>query len=116
MPSNRGFKQAAVYHGKSVDDLSRKTVDANKQISGQYYQPVNSQESDHVNKVNEDVENKALDMVGDLVIYDDSEKNDVSTSVEQELQGDVGAYDYTELDQVHVVNNAHSHANTDSDE
>jgi hypothetical protein len=46
--------QAAVHHGKN--DQSRKTVDANKQISGQYYQPVDSKESDHVNKVNEDVE------------------------------------------------------------
>jgi hypothetical protein len=69
-----------------------------------------------VNKLNEDVENKAGDMVGDLVIYDDLEKNDASTSIEQELQGDIGASDYAELDQVHVVNNAHSHTNTDSDE
>jgi hypothetical protein len=30
MPINRGFKKAAVHHGKSVDDQSRKTVDANK--------------------------------------------------------------------------------------
>jgi hypothetical protein len=116
MPSNKGFNQAAVHHGQSVDDKLRKTVDANKRISGQYYQPVNSQESDHINKVNEDVENKAADMVEDLVIYDDLEKNDAFTSIEQELQGDAGASDYAELDQVHVVNNTHSHANTDSDE
>ncbi len=78
MPVNRGFKQAAAHQGKSVYDQSRKTVDANKQISGRYYQPVNSEESDHVNKVHEDVENKAGDRVGDLVIYDDLEKNDAS--------------------------------------
>jgi hypothetical protein len=66
--------------------------------------------------VNEDIDNKAGDRVGDLVIYDDLEKNDASTSIEQELQGDVGASDYAELDQVHVVNNAYIHANTDSDE
>jgi hypothetical protein len=46
MPINRGVKHAAVHHGKSVDDQSRKTVDANEQISGQYYQPVNSEESE----------------------------------------------------------------------
>ncbi len=34
IPINRGFKQAAVHHGKSVDDQSRKTVDANEQIFG----------------------------------------------------------------------------------
>jgi hypothetical protein len=33
--------------------------------------------------VNEDVENKAYDKVGDLVIHDDLEKNDASTSIEQ---------------------------------
>ncbi len=33
MPSNRGLKQADVHHGKSVHDQSRKTVDANIQIS-----------------------------------------------------------------------------------
>jgi hypothetical protein len=110
MPISRGFKQVDVHHGKSVDDQSRKTVDANKLISDQHYQPVKSQESDHVNKVNEDVENKAGDMVGNLVINDDLEKNDASTSIEQELQGDIGASDYAELDQVHVVNYAHRHA------
>ena len=116
IPINRGFRQAAFLLEKSVDDQSRKTVDANIQISCWYYQLVNSQESDHVNKVNEDIDNKAGDRVGDLVIYDDLEKNDASTSIEQELQADVGASDYAELDQVHVVNNAHSHSNTDSDE
>jgi hypothetical protein len=61
MPISRGTRHAAVHHEKSVDNQSRKTVDANKQISGCYYHPVNSEESDHVNKVNEDVENKAND-------------------------------------------------------
>jgi hypothetical protein len=83
MPIDRGFKQAAVHQGKSVDDQSRKTADANKQV-GRYFQSVNSQESDHVNKVNEDVDNKARDLVGDLVICGDLEKNDASTSIEQE--------------------------------
>ena len=58
-----GLTQAAVHHGEN--DQSRKTVDANKQISGCYYQPVDSQESVHVNKVNENVKNKAGDIVGD---------------------------------------------------
>jgi hypothetical protein len=66
--------------------------------------------------VNKGVEIEAGDMVGDLVISDDLEKNDASTIFEQEYQGDIGAPDYAELDQVHVVNNAHSHANIDSDE
>ncbi len=43
--------------------------------------------------MNDNVENKAGDMVGDLVIYDYLENNDASTSVEQKLQGDVGASD-----------------------
>jgi hypothetical protein len=63
-----GLTQAAVHHGKN--EQSRKTVDANKQISGCYYQPVDSQESVHVNKVNENVKNKAGDIVGHLVVYD----------------------------------------------
>jgi hypothetical protein len=87
-----GLTQAAVHHGKN--DQSRKTVVANKQISGQYYQPLDSQESDHVNKVNENVENKAGDIVGDLVVYDDLEMNDASSSIEQEYQCDIGASDY----------------------
>jgi hypothetical protein len=61
--------------------------------------------------VNENVKNKAGDIVGDLVVYDDLGKNDASTSVEQEYQGDIGASNYAELDQVHVVNYAHIHAN-----
>jgi hypothetical protein len=60
-------------------------VVANKQISGCYYQSVASLESDHVNKVNENIENKACDTVGDLVVYDDLEKNVAFTSVEQEF-------------------------------
>jgi hypothetical protein len=116
MPINRGIKHAAVHHEKSVDDQSRKTVDANKQISDCHYHPVKSEESDHVNKVNEDVENKANDKVGDLVIHDDLEENDASTSIEQELHADVGVSDNVELDRLHAVNNAHSHSNSDSDE
>jgi hypothetical protein len=52
-----GLTQAAVHQGKN--DQSREAVDANEQISGRYYQRVDSQESDHVNKVNKNVENKA---------------------------------------------------------
>ncbi len=70
MPINSGIKHATVHHGKSVHDQSRKTVDANTQISVCYYHLVNSEESDHVNKVNEDVEFKANDKVKDLLIHD----------------------------------------------
>ncbi len=45
--------QAAVHHGEN--DQSRKTVNANKQISGCYYQSVDSQESDHPYQVNESI-------------------------------------------------------------
>ncbi len=37
---------------------------------------------------------KACDTVRDLAIYDDREKNDAFTSVEQEFQGDIGVSDY----------------------
>ncbi len=78
-----GLAQATVHHGKN--DKSRKTVDANKQISDCYYQSVDSQESNHLNKVNENIENKACDTVGDLPVHDDVEKNDAFTSVEQDF-------------------------------
>jgi hypothetical protein len=94
----------------------RKTVDANTQISACYFHPVNSEESDHVNKVNEDVENNANDKVRDLLIHDNLEKNDASTRIEQELQADAGVSDNVEFDQVHGTNDADSYANTDSDE
>jgi hypothetical protein len=74
-----GLTQATVHHGKN--DQSRKTVDANKQISGCYYQSIDSQESDHLNQVNENIEYKACD-------------NDAFISVEKEFQGDIGASDY----------------------
>jgi hypothetical protein len=88
------FTQAAVHHGKN--DQSRKAVDANEPISGCYYHPVDIQESDHVNKVNENVETG--DIVGDLVVNDDLEMNDASTSIEQQLQVYVGPSDHAELD------------------
>jgi hypothetical protein len=75
-----GLTQAAVHHG--TNDQSRKTVDANKQISGGYYQSIHSQESDHLNQVNESIVDKACDIVGDLAICDDIEKNDAYTSIE----------------------------------
>jgi hypothetical protein len=116
MPINSGIKHATVHHEKSVHDQSRKTVDANTRISVRYYHPVNSEESDHVNKVNKDAENKANDKVGDLLIHDDFDKNDASARIEQELQAGVGVSANVELDQVHQANNADSHANIDSDE
>ncbi len=116
MPINSGIKHATVQHEKNVDDQSRKRVDANTRISVCYYHPVNSKESDHVNKVNEDVESKVNDKVGDLLIHDDLEENDVSTRIEQELQADVGVSVNVELDQVHQANNADSYVNANSDE
>ncbi len=53
-----GLTQAAVHHGEN--DQSRKTVDANKQISDHYYQSVDNKESDHLNQVNESIVNKDL--------------------------------------------------------
>jgi hypothetical protein len=44
--------------------------------------------------VNENVANKAGDIVGDLFVNDDLEMNDASTRVEQEFQVDIGASDY----------------------
>jgi hypothetical protein len=87
-----GLTQAAVHHGEN--DQSRKTVDANEQISDLHYQSVDSQESDHLNQVNENIADKACDTVGDLAVCDDLEENDAFTSVEQEFQGDNGASDY----------------------
>jgi hypothetical protein len=87
-----GLTQAAVHHEEN--NQSRKTVDANKQISDCYYQSVDSQESDHPNQVNENIVDKACDTVRDLAACDDVEKNDAFTSVEQNFQGDNGASDY----------------------
>ena len=67
-----GLTQVAVHHG--INDQSRKTVDANKWISGRYYQSIHSQESDHLNQVNKSIVDKACDSVGDLAICDDVEK------------------------------------------
>ncbi len=44
--------------------------------------------------MNENIENKACDSVGDLAVHDDGEKNNAFTSVEQVFQGDIGASDY----------------------
>jgi hypothetical protein len=87
-----GLTQAAVHHG--TNDQSRKTFDANKHISGHYNQSIHSQESDHLNQVDESIVNKACDTVGDLAICDDIKKNDAFTSIEQESQGDIGVADY----------------------
>jgi hypothetical protein len=85
--------QAAVHHG--TNNQSRKTVDANKQISDCYYQSIHSQEPDHLNQVNESmIVDKSCDTKGDLTIWDDVEKNDAITSIEQESQGDIGVADY----------------------
>ncbi len=58
--------------------------------------------------MNENVENKAGDIVGDLVVNDDLEMNDASTSIEQEFQGDIGASDYNidSDEQINVENQA----------
>ncbi len=87
-----GLTPAAVHHGEN--DQSRKTVDANEQISDCYYQFVDSQESDHLNQVNKNIVDKACDTVRDLAVCDDVEKNDAFTSIEQEFQGDIGVSDY----------------------
>jgi hypothetical protein len=50
------------------------------------------------------------------LIHDDLEEKDASARIEQELQADLGVSDNVELDQMHRVNNADSHANTDFDE
>ncbi len=41
--------------------------------------------------MNENVVNKAGDIIGDLVVNDDLEMNEASTSIEQEFQADTGA-------------------------
>ena len=85
MSINTGIKHATAHHEQNVVDQSREKVDANSQISVCYYHPVNNKESDHVNKVNEDVKNKPNDEVKDLLIHDKFEENDASTRIEQEL-------------------------------
>jgi hypothetical protein len=50
---------AAVHHG--TNDQSRKTAE---QISGCYYQSVDSQEPDHPYQVNENIVDNACDTVG----------------------------------------------------
>ncbi len=79
-----GLIQAAVHH--VTNDQSRKTADANKRISGRFYQSVDSQGSDHPYQVNESIVGNACDNVGDLAICDGVEKNDVFTSVEQDAE------------------------------
>jgi hypothetical protein len=118
MQNNCGIKHAIAHHEKNVVDQSREKVDAISEISVCYYHLVNNEESDLVNKMNEDVdvENKANDKVADLLIHDIFEENDGSTRIEQELQAEVGVSDNVELNQVHETNNADSHANTDSDD
>ncbi len=54
-----GLTQAAVHHG--TNDQSRKKAE---QISGRYYQSIDSQESDHPYKVNESIVDNACDSVG----------------------------------------------------
>jgi hypothetical protein len=75
-----GLTLAAVHH--ETHDQSRKTVDANERISDRYYQSIHSQESDHLNHVNESIVDNACDTVGDLAICDVVEKNDAFTSIE----------------------------------
>jgi hypothetical protein len=75
---------AAVHHG--TNDQSRKTADANKQISGCYYQSVDSQGSDHPYQVNENIVDNTCDTVRDLAFCDGVEKNDIFTSIEQDAE------------------------------
>ncbi len=58
--------------------------------------------------MNENIENKACDTVGDLAVCDDVEKNDAFTSFEQEFQGDIGASDNSinSDEQINVENQA----------
>ncbi len=59
LKNGMGLTQAAVHHG--TNDQSRKTAG---QISGHYYQSVDSQESDHPYQVNESIVDNACDSVG----------------------------------------------------
>jgi hypothetical protein len=61
MPINSEIKHATAHHEKNFDDQLREKVDANTQISVCYYHHVNREQSDHVNKVSEDKENKEND-------------------------------------------------------
>ncbi len=65
--------------------------------------------------MNEDVENNSNDKAADLLIHDNFEKNDAFTTIEQELQVEIGVFNIVKHDQVHEANNADSHASTDSD-
>ncbi len=49
--------------------------------------------------MNENIEDKACDILGDLAVCDDAEKNDAFISVEQEFQGDIGAFNYNTTNQ-----------------
>jgi hypothetical protein len=69
-----GFRKSRVF-----EQISQKSVD--------------SQESDHLNQVNENIVDKACDTVRDLAVCDDVKKNDAFTSVEQEFQGGIGTSD-----------------------
>jgi hypothetical protein len=55
MPIYSGIKHATAHHELNVIDQSREKIDANSQISVCCYHPVNNKESDHVNKVDENV-------------------------------------------------------------
>jgi hypothetical protein len=58
------------HYDQNVVDQLREKVDANSQISVCYYHPDNNKKYNHVNKVNEDVENKANNKEADLLIHD----------------------------------------------
>jgi hypothetical protein len=59
-----GLTQAAVHH--RTNDQSKKTAE---QVSGCYYQSVDSQESDHPYQVNESIVDNACDTVGKKYIH-----------------------------------------------
>ncbi len=94
-----GLTQAAVHHG--TDDQSRKTAE---QISGCYYQSVDSQESDHPYQVNESIVDNACDTVG----------KDTSTLSAQELPGQC-AHDNDGVNSVDKATDVNGDSSKDSD-
>ncbi len=94
-----GLTQAAVHHG--TNDQSRKTAE---QISGCYYQSVDSQESDNPYQVNETIVDNACDTVG----------KGTSTLSGQELPGR-RAHDNDGVNSVDKATDANGDPSKDSD-
>jgi hypothetical protein len=94
-----GLTQAAVHHG--TNDQSSKTAE---QISGCYYQSVDSQESDHPYQVNESIVDNACDTVG----------KDISMLSGQELSGQC-AHDNNGVNSVDKATDVNGDPSKDSD-